>query len=84
VHLHDLFRDARAEGIELRSVRVKVGGDFVGEPAVSEEIHYEVEVSGDANEDRLRELIDRVDEVAEIPNSLRQGMSVRLVGATVL
>jgi putative redox protein len=27
---NDLFRDASAEGIELRSVRVKVGGDFVG------------------------------------------------------
>ena len=81
---NDLFRDASAEGIELRNVRVKVGGDFVGEPAVSEEIRYEVEVSGDASEDQLRELIGRVDEVAEIPNSLRQGTSVRLVGATVL
>jgi putative redox protein len=80
---NDLFRDASAEGIELRSVRVKVGGDFVGEPAVSEEIHYEVEVSGDASEDRLRELIGRVDEVAEISNSLRQGTRVSLVGAKV-
>lgn len=72
-----------AEGIELRSVRVKVGGAFVGEPAVSDEISYEVEVASDAPEERLRELIDRVDEVAEIPNSLRQGTDVRLVNATV-
>jgi len=80
---NDLFRDASAEGIELRSVRVKVGGDFVGEPAVSEEIRYEVEVSGDAPEEQHRALIDRVDEIAEIPNSLRQGTGVRLVSATV-
>ena len=80
---NDLFRDASAEGIELRSVRVKVGGDFVGEPAVSEEIRYEVEVSGDASEEQLRALIDMVDEIAEIPNSLRQGTGVRLVSATV-
>jgi putative redox protein len=80
---NDLFREASAEGIDLSRVRVKVSGEFVGEPAVSEEIHYEVEVSGDAPEKRLRELIDRVDEIAEIPNSLRQATGVRLVDATV-
>jgi uncharacterized OsmC-like protein len=48
-----------------------------------EEIRYEVEVSGDAPEEQLRALIDRVDEIAEIPNSLRQGTRVSLVGAKV-
>jgi putative redox protein len=48
---NDLFREARTSGIELSSVRVKVGGDFVGEPAVSDEIVYEVEIAGDAPED---------------------------------
>jgi putative redox protein len=80
---NDLFRDARAAGIELSSVRVRVSGDFVGEPAVSDEIRYEVEVAGNVPEDQLRALVDQVDEVAEIPNSLRQGTNVRLVGAKV-
>ena len=78
---NDLFREARAEGIELSSVRVKVGGDFVGEPAVSDEILYEVEIEGDAPQQRLRVLVDHVDEIAEIPNSLRRGTRVRLAGA---
>ena len=60
-----------------------MSGDFVGEPAVSEEIHYEVEVAGNALEEALRELIESVDEIAEIPNSLRQGTRVRLVKTTV-
>ncbi len=68
-------------GIELSSVRVRVSGDFVVEPAVSDEIQYEVEVAGDAPEDRLRALVEQVDEIAEIPNSLRGGTNVRLVGA---
>jgi putative redox protein len=80
---NDLFREARAAGIELSSVRVKVSGDFVGEPAVSDEIRYEVQVAGNATEDRLRALVDQVDEIAEIPNSLRQGTQVRLAGAKV-
>lgn len=58
---NDLFSEAGAAGIELSSVRVKVGGDFVGEPAVSDEIQYEVEVVGDASEDQLLALVDRVD-----------------------
>jgi putative redox protein len=69
---NDLFRDARAAGIDLSRVRVKVSGDFVGDPAVSEEIRYEVEVAGNAPEEALRELIESVDEIAGIPNSLRQ------------
>lgn len=80
---NDLFREARAAGIELSSVRVKVSGDFAGEPAVSDEIRYEVQVAGNATEDRLRALVDQVDEIAEIPNSLRQGTQVRLAGAKV-
>ncbi len=80
---NDLFREARTAGIELGSVRVKVGGDFVGEPAVSDEILYEVEVEGDAPEERLRALVDEVDEIAEIPNSLRRGTQVRLAWSSL-
>jgi putative redox protein len=80
---NDLFREARVAGIELENVRVKVGGNFVGEPAVSDEILYEVEMKGDAPEERLRALVDQVDEIAEIPNSLRQGTRVRLAKASV-
>jgi putative redox protein len=80
---NDLFREARAAGIELSSVRVKVGGDFLGEPAVSDEILYAVEIAGAAPEDRLQALVDQVDEIAEIPNSLRQGTRVSLVGSNM-
>jgi putative redox protein len=80
---NDLFREARTAGIELESVRVKVVGDFVGEPPVSDEILYEVELKGDAAEARLQDLVDQVDEIAEIPNSLRQGTRVRLARSSL-
>ncbi len=57
---------------------VKVLGTFAGDPAVSAEIQYDVEISGSAPEKSLQEFVDHVDRIAEIPNSLRQGTSVTL------
>jgi putative redox protein len=79
---NDLFREARAAGIELERARVVVRGDFSGVPAVSTDVEYDVEIEGDATPDRLRELVEHVDRIAEIPNSLRRGTRVRLAGAT--
>ena len=66
------------EGISLTHVRVTVRGDFSGDPAVSDEIGYEVDIDGDAAPERLRTLVEHVDEIAEIPNSLRRATPVRL------
>src|SRR5262249_13824243 len=75
---NDLYREALAQGISLSHVRVTVRGDFSGEPAVSEEIGYDVEIDGDATPERLRALVQHVDAIAEIPNSLRHGTPVHL------
>jgi uncharacterized OsmC-like protein len=81
---NDLFREALGRGIKLDQVVVRVAGDFVGEPAVSTEVTYEVELNGDADDDALRSLIAHVDRIAEIPNSLRSGTPVRLKRGTIL
>lgn len=75
---NDLYREARARGIGLTSVRVVVEGDFSGDPPVSDEIVYRVEIDGDAAAEDLERLVRHVDEIAEIPNSLRRGTRVRL------
>jgi uncharacterized OsmC-like protein len=75
---NDLYREAPGLGITLDQVRVTVRGDFSGDPPVSEAVEYEVELSGDADEARLRELVQHVDRIAEIPNSLRAGTGVTL------
>jgi len=81
---NDLFREARAGGIGLQRVRVTARGGFVGTPAVSSGIEYEVEVEGDADQERLEALVAHVDAIAEIPNSLRRGTTVRLAAARVV
>jgi putative redox protein len=79
---NDLFREARSAGITLSHVRVRVHGEFAGDPAISNDVEYEVDVDGDAPEDRLRALVAQVDEIAEIPNTLRHATNVRLARAT--
>ena len=80
---NDLFREAARDGIRLEDVRVVVRGDFAGDPAASTGVEYDVEVRGDADEERLRALVARVDAIAEVPCSLRRGTPVRLAGRTV-
>jgi putative redox protein len=81
---NDLFREAQSRGIGLRTVQVVVRGDFSGEPPVSEDITYEVEIAGEATHEQLEELISHVDAIAEIPNSVRRGTQVKLTGARII
>lgn len=81
---NDLFREAKIAAIELTSARVVVRGDFSGDPAVSEDVSYDVEISGDASAEQLEHLVSHVDAVAEIPNSVRRGTPVRLSSIRVL
>lgn len=80
---NDLFREAARAGITLRRVRVTATSDYTGAPAVSTPITYEVELEGDAPEDALRDLLEHVDTIAEIPNSIRNGTEVRLTSAQI-
>ena len=80
---NDFFREAQTLGIRLRSVRVSVRGGFGGDPAVSTGIEYDVQLAGDAPEEKLRQLAAHVDAIAEIPNSLRRATQVRLGRVTI-
>jgi putative redox protein len=68
---NDLYREAVALGVSLTRVAVTVDGDFRAPRQPSTPISVDVEVEGDAPEARLSELVQLVDEIAEIPNSIR-------------
>jgi putative redox protein len=80
---NDLFREASRRGIELTRVVITADGQYGGSPAVPGGISYSVEIEGRAPEEDLRSLVSHVDEIAEIPNSLRRGTQVRLGHAVV-
>ena len=75
---NDLFREAAKRGITLTRVAVTVDGDYGGQPATSTGISYSVQLTGQAPESDLAALVNHVDVIAEIPNSLRQGTPVTL------
>jgi putative redox protein len=81
---NDLFREAAIRNIDLTTVSVVVRGDFGGDPAVSESVSYDVELTGAASPEELEQLAAHVDAIAEIPNSVRRGTEVRLAGVTVI
>lgn len=75
---NDLFREASTLGLQLTRVNVTVDGDFRARGEPSQPITVDVELAGDAPEERLRALVELVDGIAEIPNSIRGTTPVAL------
>lgn len=77
--LNDVYREAAALGIGLNGVRVTAAGGFDTSTRQSTGIDYSVEVSSDAPADQLAQLLEVVDQVAEIPQAIRAGAAVERV-----
>jgi hypothetical protein len=76
--LNDLYREAAGLGVQLDGVRVSTGGGFDGDWH-STGIDYVVELDSSADPAQLVELLTVVDEVAEIPRTVRRGAPVRRI-----
>jgi putative redox protein len=68
---NDLYREAARLGIALTRVAITVDGDFPARGRPSTPITVDVELDGDAGDAQLTELVELVDRLAEIPNSIR-------------
>jgi uncharacterized OsmC-like protein len=74
--LNDVYREAGELGIDLDGVRVRAAGGFDAATWTSTGITYSVELHSDAPPEELARLLERVDEVAEIPRAVRAGATV--------
>ena len=77
--LNDVYREAAALGIDVSGVRVTAAGGFDTSTWQSTGIDYTVEVSSDAPAGQLAHLLEVVDQVAEIPQAIRAGATIRRV-----
>lgn len=78
-YCNDLYREAAKRNIELTKVQVEASGEFgqAGEPGFN--ITYQAQIEGKASDDVLQELKEHTDQVAEIQNTLREGVKVKLL-----
>ena len=75
--LNDMYREAARLGVELDGVRVTASGGFDTGTWASTGITYLIDVRSPAAQEKLMELLDVVDRVAEIPRAIRSGAPVQ-------
>lgn len=76
---NDVYREADRRQIKIKSIEVNVSGDFGGEGEPASNINYKVDIQSDHDENEIKNLINHVDQVAEIHNTLRKGTIVDLI-----
>jgi uncharacterized OsmC-like protein len=83
-YCNDIYREAAGWHMEVASVEVEVNAEFgkIGEPAIS--IQYSTRVEAYAPEEKILNLIKYTDSVAEVHNTIRQGMPLILVDSRVI
>ncbi len=77
-YCNDIYREAAKRNIKVQSVEVEVDGNFEAEGRPASNIVCRARIDADADEDKIRELMAHTDAVAEIQNTLRLGIPVKL------
>jgi putative redox protein len=80
-YANDIFREAGQRDLEVLGVRVVVECDWDGDPPRARNVRFTTRVEAEADEDEIMDLIKYVDRVAEVHNTLREGIDVELVEA---
>lgn len=78
--LNDVYREARARTLAVSGVYVTAEGGFEEDTWASTGVEYSVAVDSGLAPEVVDELVLIVEQVAEIPRALRQGVDVRRVG----
>jgi organic hydroperoxide reductase OsmC/OhrA len=79
-YCNDLFREAQRLGIPVDGAEVEASAEFPGIGLAAENITYRVKVQSEAPTSDIERLLRETDAVAEIHNTVRAGVPVRLVG----
>ena len=84
-YCNDIYREAAKMNIKVRHVEVDVSGEFNEAPgSCAENVTYSAMVEAEASEAEIIALMRHTDTVAEIQNTLRQGMAVTLTAVKAI
>jgi uncharacterized OsmC-like protein len=76
---NDIYREAAKRNITISSVHVEVTGDFGAEGEPGSNFKYKTNIESDSPASVIEDLINYTDKIAEVHNTLRQGLSITLV-----
>ena len=76
---NDIYREAERRKLNIKSIEVKVSGDFGNEGEPASNVVYKVDIQSAHSKKEIIDLIKHVDTVAEIHNTLRKEIEVNLV-----
>jgi len=77
-YCNDIYREAAKRDLKVEAVEVEVTGDFEEEGKSASNIVYRAKTKAIASNDEIRELMNHTVTVAEIQNTVRTGIPVRL------
>ena len=83
-YCNDVFREAAKIGIEVIEVEVDCAAEFSAEGEPAKDVTYSARISARADEEAIRELAAKVDALAEIQNTVRQAIPVKLRDVTAI
>jgi organic hydroperoxide reductase OsmC/OhrA len=83
-YCNDIYREGQKRGIEVLRVNVDVEAEFGGPGEPAKSIVYRARVAAKAEEQAIRELMLHTDQMAEIQNTVRQGMDVKFEAVEVI
>lgn len=78
-YCNDLYREAARLGIAIDGVEVEASARFAGVGLAASDIRYRVRVDSPAGAATVASLVRRTDAVAEVHNTVRNGVPVVLV-----
>ena len=77
-YCNDIFREAERLDISVHNLEVNVDGEFGGRGEPATNVYFDVKIAANAAEDRIQELLELTDRVAEIQNTMRTAVPVKL------
>lgn len=75
---NDIYREAAKRNINVSAVEVDFNGEFGSDGEPGANFTYTANVVSDAPAEVIRELIEYTDRIAEIHNTLRKGLDIKL------
>lgn len=78
-YCNDLYREADRLGMRLEEVQAQASAEFAGIGLAASNVRYSATVKSAAPQQAIVQLLRDTDAVAEVHNTLRKGVAVKLL-----